>query len=76
MSAETTAEDHEVTENPWLKLALEVGPLLIFFAAYRYGADLAAWAGYPNLGLNDAEAALVASGGDGAEAAPMSSSRA
>ena len=69
MSAETTAEDHEVTENPWLKLALEVGPLLIFFGAYSYGADIAAWAGYPTLGLNDAEAAAVASGGEGSEAA-------
>lgn len=69
MSAETTAEDHEVTENPWLKLALEVGPLLIFFGAYSYGADIAAWAGYPTLGLNEAEAAAVASGGEGSEAA-------
>lgn len=69
MSAETTAEDHEVTENPWLKLALEVGPLLIFFGAYSYGADIAAWAGYPTLGLNEAEAAAVAAGGDGSEAA-------
>ena len=69
MSAETTAETHEVTENPWLKLALEVGPLLIFFAAYSYGADLAAWAGFANFGLTDAEAATVATGGDGAQAA-------
>ncbi len=69
MSAETTAEDHEVTENPWLKLALEVGPLLIFFGAYSYGADIAAWAGYPTLGLNETEAAAVASGGEGSEAA-------
>ena len=69
MSAETTADDHEVTENPWLKLALEVGPLLIFFGAYSYGADIAAWAGYPTLGLNETEAAAVASGGEGSEAA-------
>ncbi|MCL4154392.1 UNVERIFIED_CONTAM: hypothetical protein GTU68_067560 [Idotea baltica] len=41
MSAETTADEHEITENPWLKLLLEVGPLLIFFGAYSYGADLA-----------------------------------
>ena len=69
MTAETTVEDHEVTENPWLKLALEIGPLLIFFAAYSYGAQLAAWAGYPNFGLNSDEIALVAAGGDGAQAA-------
>jgi len=69
MSAETTVEDHEVTENPWLKLVLEVGPLLIFFAAYSYGADLAAWAGFSNFGLTEAEAATVAAGGDGAQAA-------
>lgn len=70
MSAETTtAEDHEVTENPWLKLILEVGPLLIFFAAYSYGADLAAWAGYPNFGLTPAEISAVQQGGDAAEAA-------
>lgn len=69
MSAETTAEDHEVTENPWLKLVLEVGPLLIFFAAYSYGADIAAWAGFPNFGLTEAEIAAVAQGGDAAEAA-------
>ena len=69
MSAEMTAEDHEVTENPWLKLVLEVGPLLIFFAAYSYGADLAAWAGFPHFGLNDTEIASVAAGGDAAAAA-------
>ncbi len=73
MTAETTAPDgdpdHEITENPWLKLALEVGPLLIFFGAYSYGADLAAWAGYPNFGLKPDEIALVAAGGDGAQAA-------
>jgi intracellular septation protein A len=62
-------EAHQVTENPWLKLLLEVGPLMIFLGAYSYGADLAAWAGYPNFGLNEAERALVATGGDGSEAA-------
>ncbi len=73
MTDGTTAPEsdtnHEITENPWLKLALEVGPLLIFFVAYRYGADLAAWAGYPHFGLSAAEQALVAAGGDGTEAA-------
>jgi len=34
----TTAEP-----NPWVKLALEIGPLAVFFLAFQYGADLAAW---------------------------------
>lgn len=68
MTAET-AETHEITENPWLKLLLEVGPLVIFFLAYTYGADLAAWAGHPNFGLSAQEIAAVAQGGDLGEAA-------
>ena len=63
------AEQHEVTENPWLKLLLEIGPLVIFFAAYSYGGALAEWAGHPNFGLNAKEIAAVAEGGDSAEAA-------
>ena len=68
-AAKTAAEDHEITENPWLKLALEIGPLIIFFVAYSYGGAIAAWAGYPNFGLSEAEIAAVAQGGDAAEAA-------
>lgn len=30
------------TVNPWVKLALEIGPLAVFFAGFRYGADLLA----------------------------------
>ena len=56
-------------ENPIVKLLLEVGPLVVFFLAYTWGADLAAWAGFPNFGLSEAEVAAVAQGGDMAEAA-------
>lgn len=68
MTAETETT-HEVTENPILKLVLEIGPLVIFFLAYSYGGALAEWAGYPNFGLSEREIASVAAGGDAAEAA-------
>ncbi|MEM1344320.1 MAG: septation protein A [Pseudomonadota bacterium] len=28
--------------NPWLKIGLEIGPIVVFFLAFQYGADLIA----------------------------------
>ncbi|GMG80912.1 septation protein A [Paralimibaculum aggregatum] len=33
------------TINPWLKLALEIGPLAVFFLSFRYGAEILAMPG-------------------------------
>lgn len=33
------------TVNPWLKIALEIGPLAVFFLSFRYGAEILALPG-------------------------------
>ena len=41
--------DKQVKGSAWLKLLLELGPLLVFFFAYNRGDMIGDWLGYPDM---------------------------
>lgn len=42
-------QEPQVKGSAWVKLALELGPLMVFFFAYNQGDVIAAWLGQPEM---------------------------
>jgi intracellular septation protein len=45
----TKSREPQVKGSAWIKLALELGPLMVFFLAYNQGDAIGAWLGYPDM---------------------------
>ncbi len=43
------AKESQVKGGAWVKLLLELGPLMIFFLAYNRGEAIGNWLGYPDM---------------------------